>query len=563
MQKQTNQFDAIVVGSGMSGGWAAKELSEKGLKTLILERGRKVEHIKDYPEANKAPWDYEYRGRVTEETRKEYPIQSKKYSFDESTKDFFASDAENPYTTPDDPEKEVWYYRGFQTGGKSLLWARQSYRFSDIDFEANLKDGHGVDWPIRYKDMAPWYSYVEKFAGISGEALELPQLPDSEFLPPMEMNAVEKHFRQAIKDKLDRVMTIGRTTNLSVRHNGRGPCQYRNQCDRGCPYGAYFTSVSTTIPAALATGNATIKNHAIVHSVIYDKETGKATGVRVMDAETMETTEYFAKVIFLCAGALSTTRIMLMSTSDEFPDGIANTSGALGHYLMDHHSYGFSAEVDGFADKYYNGHRPTGIYIPRFQNLNGQENDFVRGYGYQGGASRLGWSRGNGMKGFGADFKDELLKPGPWRMGIGAFGEILPYYDNHAKLDDTVVDKWGMPVLHISGGVKENERKMQKHMAESATEMFEAAGFKNIRIGNPNSYRLGHKSHEMGTARMGRDPKTSVLNKWNQAHDVPNLFVTDGAAMASAACQNPSLTYMAMSARAADYAVSQLKRGEL
>ncbi len=557
MKKQTQFFDAIVIGSGMSGGWAAKELTENGLKTLVLERGRQVEHIKDYPTTNMAPWEFQFRKRLTKETKEEYPIQRKKYAFNEATKHFFASDKKHPYTSPKD--KEFLLYRSFNAGGKSLIWARQTYRMSDIDFEANLKDGHGTDWPVRYKDIAPWYDYVEKYIGVSGQKEGLKQLPDGQFLPPMEMNCVEKHFKGQIKENLDIDMTIGRTTNLTVKHNNRGPCQNRNLCETGCPFSGYFSSVSVTLPAAQATGNMTFKANAIVHSIIYDEQQRKATGVRVIDAETKTTTEYFAPVIFLCASALSSTRIMLNSKSESFPDGIANSSGVLGHYVMDHFGYGFSASVEGFENGYYNAHRPNGIYIPRFQNIDRKDLDFVRGFGFQGAAGREGWSRGTNLSGFGADFKSEMSRPGPWEFGLSSFGECLPYYDNQAKLDPEVKDEWDMPVLHISGEIKENEKIILKKMAESATEMFESAGYKDIQIGNPDSYKLGHKSHEMGTARMGKDPKTSVLNKWNQCHDVPNLFVTDGSFMASAACQNPSLSYMAFTARAVDYAVESLK----
>ena len=556
-----HQFDAIVIGSGITGGWAAKELTEKGLRTLVLERGRKVEHIKDYPTANSAPWEFEFRGRITPETRKEYPVQSNKYNFSEATKMFFASDRENPYTHPDD--KPYRLYRSFQSGGKGIIWGRQTYRWSDIDFEANAKDGYGVDWPVRYRDIAPWYDYVEKYVGISGRKEGFRQLPDGQFLPPMEMNCVEQHFEKAVKTQLNRGVTIGRVTNLTVRHNNRGPCLYRNLCERGCPYGAYFNSITSTLPDAEATGNLTFKPFSIVHSINYDRATGRATGVNVIDANTRETTEYSARVIFLCASALSSTRIMLNSTSSEFPDGIANSSGVLGHYLMDHFGYGYAADVDGFEDGYYNGHRPNGIYIPRFMNIDTREKDFIRGFGFQGRAYREGWYRGNSSPDFGGDFKDEMIKPGPWRMSLGSFGETLPYYDNHVRLNEDVKDAWGMPVLHITAELRENELAMVKKMAESANEMLEAAGFKNIQLGGMDQYVPGHKSHEMGTARMGRDPQTSVLNKWNQCHDVKNLFVTDGSFMASAACQNPSLTYMAFTARAADYAVKQMNEGVL
>lgn len=561
-QKQTAYFDAIVIGSGMSGGWAAKELTEAGLKTLVLERGRHIDPVKDYPTTNMAPWEFEFRKGLTKETRAEYPIQKLKYSFSEATKQFFASDKKHPYTTPSD--KPFRLYRGFQSGGKSMLWARQSYRLSDIDFGANAKDGHGVDWPLRYKDIAPWYDYVEQYIGVSGKNEGLKQLPDGKFLPPMELNCVEEDFRDSIIEQFsNRTLTIGRTSNLTIRHNNRGPCQYRNMCDTGCPYSAYFNSVSVTLPAAQATGNMTFKPYAIVHSIIYDEKERRVSGVRVIDAQTKETSEYFAKVVFLCASALSSTRIMLNSKSENFPDGIANSSGTLGHYLMDHFGYGFSARVEGYKNGYYNGHRPNGFYIPRFQNIDDSHPDFVRGYGYQGSAYRQDWSRGSSIDGFGGDFKDEMSKPGPWRIGMGSFGECLPYYDNFVSLNNEIKDEWDMPVLHISGELKDNEQVIIKKMAESAVEMFEAAGFSDIQVGNPDSYVFGHKSHEMGTARMGKDPKTSVLNQWNQCHDVHNLFVTDGSFMASSACQNPSLSYMAFTARAVNYVVEAMKKGSL
>ena len=562
MKQPSNTFDAIVIGSGMSGGWAAKELTEKRLKTLVLERGRPVEHIKDYPTTNMAPWEFEFRKEPSKATREEYPIQKEVYAFNESTKHFFASDKKHPYTTPED--KPFNWFKGFHTGGKSITWWRQSYRFSEIDFESNARDGYGVDWPVRYTDIAPWYDYVEKYIGVSGKKEGLRQLPDGEFLPPMEFNCVEEHFRDSIRENFDgRVMTIGRCAHLTVRHNGRGPCQYRHMCETGCPFSGYFSSVSVTLPAAQATGNMTFRPHSIVHSIIFDKTSRRASGVRVIDAQTKETTEYFARVIFLCASTLPTTQIMLNSTSESFPDGIGNSSGMLGHHLMDHFGVGLTATVEGFENGYYNGHRPNGIYIPRFQNIDEPHPDFVRGFGYQGGAQRRGWERGLNQKGIGAEFKENLLKPGPWEMGIEGYGECLPYYDNKVELHPELKDEWGIPLLHISCELKENEKKMMRSMLEMGTEMLETAGYKEITPGNPDDWVFGNGIHEMGTARMGQDPKTSVLNKWNACHDVPNLFVTDGSFMTSAGCQNPSLTYMAFTARATNYAVEQMKKNSL
>lgn len=559
MKVRENEFDAIVVGSGISGGWAAKELCEKGLKTLVLERGRDVKHIQDYPTMNKAPWEFKHRGKETTEIEEEYYVQKKTYAFDEGSKHFFVNDKENPYTTPKD--KEFRWHRGYHVGGRSLTWGRQSYRLSPMDFEANAKDGVAVDWPIRYEDLAPWYDYVEQFVGISGQNEGLEQLPDGKFQPPMDMYCVEKKVKGAIeKNWSDRMMTIGRTANLTEAKHNRATCQYRNLCSRGCPYGGYFSSNSSTLPAAAETGNLTLKPNSIVESVIYDEKSGKASGVRIIDAETSETKEYFAKVIFLCASTLGSTWIMLNSKSNRFPNGLGNSSDTLGKYLMDHHFMVSSrAEFEGFEDKYHYGFRPNGIYVPRFRNLNKKHPDFIRGYGMQGGANRAGWGYGNRKLGFGAKYKDELMKPGPWEMNLLAFGECLPYEDNMVTLNSNVTDKWGLPTLHISCEFKDNEYAMRKDMAETTYEMLEAAGGKNIMSYDKDDVP-GFGIHEMGTARMGRDPKTSILNGYNQMHDVPNVFVTDGSAMTSSACQNPSLTYMALTARAVAYAVTQLKK---
>jgi choline dehydrogenase-like flavoprotein len=556
-----NVFDAIVVGSGISGGWAAKELTEKGLKVLMLERGRDVKHVKDYVNANKAPWEYPHRGGRTQEMIKDYPVLKRDYPLNETNLDFWVNEKECPYTEV----KRFDWFRGYQVGGRSLMWGRQSYRLSDLDFEANAKDGIAVDWPIRYKDLAPWYDHVERFAGISGNRDGIPQLPDGQFLPPMDMNCVEKDVAARIKAhyKGARLMTIGRTANLTVAHKGRTQCQYRNKCWLGCPFGAYFSTQSSTLPAAEATGNLTLRPFSIVKEIIYDKETKKAKGVVVIDAETNKTYEYFAKIVFLNASAFNSSWVLMNSATDIWPDGLGSSSGELGHNVMDHHlRAGASGVVEGYDDKYYFGRRANGVYIPRFRNINGDKRDYLRGFGYQGAASRQGWSRNVAELGIGADLKEALSEPGQWTMGIGGFGETLPYHENRIFLDKTVKDKWGLPVLSIDAEIKENEKKMRKDMVADAEEMLTAAGVKNVK-GNDGDYGLGMGIHEMGTARMGRDAKTSVLNEHNQVWDCKNVFVTDGACMTSAACQNPSLTYMALTARAADFAVSEMKKGNI
>jgi len=559
------EYDAIVVGSGISGGWAAKELTEKGLKTLVLERGRNVEHGKDYTTEHEPNWDAKFRGQGNRKLfEEEYPMQLRSNVINEFNYHFFVNDKTYPYQT--DEEDPFLWVRGYQVGGRSLTWGRQTYRWSDLDFEANTKEGIGVDWPIRYKDIESWYDYVEEHAGISGQAEGLPQLPDGKFLPPMDMNCVEKDVKKKIESSFEyRHMTIGRCAVLTQPHKGRGPCHYCGPCSRGCSVGAYFSSQSSTLPAARKTGNLTLRPNSIVHSVIYDKDTNRAKGVRVIDRLTKETKEFYGKVVFMCASTLGSTQILLNSKSDAFPNGIANSSGVLGHYLMDHHfRVGASGIFEGYEDRYYYGNRPNGIYIPRFRNINEatRQKDFLRGYGFQGGASRPSWGRGRNMDGFGEEFKKKLRDPGPWRFGITAFGEILPNKDNHAKLSADKKDEWGIPQLEIHAHIRENEKKMRKDMAKTAVEMIEAAGGKKVQP-YESEYLMGEGIHEMGTARMGRDPKTSVLNKHNQAHDVPNLFVTDGSCMASTACQNPSITYMALTARAADYAVNELKKGNI
>ncbi|MXV15087.1 GMC oxidoreductase [Hufsiella ginkgonis] len=553
-----NTYDAIVVGSGISGGWAAKELTEKGLKVLLLERGRNIEHVKGYDTALKAPWEFKHRGRLTQEQVLSHPVQVRDYPYSEFNASYWVNDKECPYTEV----KRFDWYRGFHVGGKSLMWGRQSYRLSDLDFEANVKDGIAIDWPIRYKDIAPWYSYAEKFAGISGQREGIPNLPDGEFLPPMDMNCVEKDVKKRIEAhyKNNRRMTIGRVANLTQPHNGRGNCQYRNLCSRGCPFGAYFSTQSATLPAAMATGNLTMRPFSIVNAILYDKDKKRASGVRVIDAETNEVVEFHSKIIFLNGSTLGSTFVLLNSTSDTFPDGLGNSSGQLGHNLMDHHfRTGASGESEDYGDKYYYGRRANGIYIPRYRNLNGDKRDYIRGFGYQGSASRSGWARGVAEMAFGADFKEEVSAPGPWSMGLGGFGETLPYFENKVTLDRSQKDKWGQPVISIDCEFKDNERKMRVDMMNDAAEMLEVAGMKNITTFDKGCFP-GMAIHEMGTARMGNDPKTSVLNKWNQMHDVKNVFITDGSCMTSAACQNPSLTYMALTARACDYAVSELKK---
>ncbi len=559
--KKDNTYDAIVVGSGISGGWAAKELCENGLKTLVLERGKNVRHIVDYPTMYKAPWELPYADELTREQIKNYPVQKRTgYTLLQSTKHWFVNDLENPYTEV----KRFDWIRGYHVGGRSLMWGRQCYRWSDLDFEGNLKDGVGVDWPIRYKDIEPWYDHVESFIGVSGSREGLPQLPDGKFQPPMEMNCLEDYVAGKINTNFnDRKMIIGRTANLTEPRPGRTKCQYRNLCIRGCPFGAYFSSNSSTIPAAVATGNMTLRPFSIVTDILYDKEKKRAKGVRILDANTMKTEEFYSRIVFVNASTIATAFILLNSTSPEFPEGFGNSSGVVGHNLMDHHSgAGAEGDFDGFEDKYYKGRRPNGIYIPRFRNVKEKRKDYIRGFGYQGGASRDNWRAGIAEMNIGKTLKNNLTHPGIWRMGMGAFGECLPYDTNRVTVNKEVQDKYGLPVPRIDCTFKENELAMRKDMVASAVEMLEAAGLKNVKpfddIGAP-----GLSIHEMGTARMGKDPKTSVLNKWNQMHDVPNVFVTDGACMASTACQNPSLTYMALTARACDYAVKEVKKGNL
>lgn len=558
--KKQNTYDAIVVGTGISGGWAAKELTENGLNTLVLERGRDVKHIEDYPTALKDPWELPYADQLTEEEAKHYKKQMRTgYTVRQSTKHWWVKDTDQPY----EEVKRFDWMRGYHVGGRSIMWGRQSYRLSPMDFEANLRDGIAVDWPIRYEDLAEWYDYVEKFAGISGQAEGLSQLPDGQFLPPMELNCVEEVLKESLAENFDRTLTIGRVANLTQHHEGRGPCMFRNLCIRGCPYGGYFSSNSATLPAASDTGNMTLRPYSIVNSIIYNEEQGKATGVRIIDAETLETEEFYADVIFLNASTMNSTLIMLNSKSDRFPNGLGNDSGELGHNVMDHHlGVGASGDIEGFEDRYYWGRRPNGFYIPRYRNLNGNNRDYIRGFGYQGSASREAWQRGVRELTIGMELKELLQEPGSWTIGVGGFGEMLPNHNNKVYLSDSETDKWGQPILVFDVEFSDNTYKMREDMKNDAAEMLEAAGAKNVNMfDDPGGPGLG--IHEMGTARMGRDPQTSVLNEWNQVHTVKNVFVTDGSCMTSAACQNPSLTYMALTARAANFAADQLKKGNL
>jgi choline dehydrogenase-like flavoprotein len=556
-----NTYDAIVIGSGISGGWAAKELCQKGLKTLLLERGRDVAHIKDYTTALQNPWDFDHRLSHTNKEKSENPVQC--VSSDAANKHFFASDTEHPYIQ----EKPFNWVRGYQVGGRSLTWGRQCYRLSDLDFEANAKDGVAVDWPIRYKDLAPWYDYVETFVGVSGTPEGLSQLPDGKYLPGMELNCIEKHLAQSIKSNYERrLLTIARVANLTRGWDGRGPCQNRNLCSRGCPFTGYFSSNGATLPAAVATGNLTMRPFSVVSEIIYDDNTKKAKGVRVIDTNTKEIIEFYARIIFLNASTIATASILLNSKSAQFPDGMGNSSGQVGHNLMDHHSCaGASGMHEAYQDQYYKGRRPCGFYVPRYRNLPGQtdKTDFKRGYALQGHGERKEWmDKSIGLDGVGTNFKEQLTTPGPWTIWMAGWGECLPYYDNKIVLDDQHKDTWGIPIVKIDFTFRDNENNMMKDIQATSADMLQKAGFKNVEM---FKYHMpgGSTIHEMGTARMGHDPKTSVLNGNNQLHDVQNVFVTDGAAMTSSACQNPSLTYMALTARACDFAVSEMKKGNL
>jgi choline dehydrogenase-like flavoprotein len=554
-----NTFDAIVVGSGISGGWAAKELTEHGLKVLMLDRGQNVEHP-NYPTATLDPWNFPHRMRLTQDDRRQQYIQQRHWSLREDNKHFYINDLDNPYTET----KRFDWVRADALGGRSLLWSRHCYRWSDLDFEANAREGVGVDWPLRYKDLAPWYDYVETFIGVSGQAEGLPQLPDGKFLPAMEMNCAEKLFKEKIELQFaDRKVTMGRVANLTTPKNNRGACQSRNLCHRGCPYGAYFCTNSSTLPAALATGNLTVQTRSLVNRILFDETRGKATGIEVLDLETNKTYEVYSRLLFLNAATLGTAFLLLHSTSSRFPNGLGNSSDQVGRNLMDHHKcMGLSATLGGLEDRYYSGRRPNGIYIPRFRNLRTKDSSFQRGYNFMGAAGRQDWQRGVMSNEIGKNLKQTVTAPGVWTIGFTGFGECLPYPENRVTLDKTTHDKWGRPTLKIDCEFKANERAMQKDMVVTIEEMLHAAGAKTLQLEARMSFP-GNANHEMGTARMGRDPRTSVVNKFNQLHDAPNVFITDGSCMTSSSCVNPSLTFMALTVRACAYAIDELKKRNL
>ena len=553
---QQHTYDAIVVGSGISGGWAAKELCEAGLKVLVIERGRMVHHP-NYPTAATPVWQLEHRNRLTTAIKRDYFIQSRHYSFQEDNYHFYNKDIDTPYI-----EKQRFdWVRGDVLGGRSLLWARMSPRWSDLDFEANAKDGWGIDWPLRYRHLAPWYSYVEKFAGISGNKDGIAHMPDGDFLPPFEMNVAEKHFKEQLEKNFDgRKVIIGRTANLTKGMHNRVQCQARNLCHRGCPFGAYFSSNSSTLPAAQATGNLTVITGAIAARVMYNEQKQKASGITIIDRDTLEERTFYARIIFINASAVATTALLLQSTSSRFPNGLGNGSDQVGRNLMDHHKgLSFSGEIEGMEDYYYYGNRPTSLIIPRFVNIGNDKKEFLRGYHYVGGASR---PRNADTGAIGIALKEALSQPGAWRISISAYGECLPYANNRIFLSKTEKDKWGLPLVETDCSFKENEIAMHKDMAANGLEMLEKTGVKNPSVSGSISYP-GNANHEMGTARMGNDPKTSVLNAFNQMHEVPNVFITDGSCMTSSSSLNPSLTYMALTARACNYAIGEMKKGNI
>ncbi|AXR08038.1 GMC oxidoreductase [Salinimonas sediminis] len=558
-----NHYDAIVVGSGISGGWAAKELTEKGLKVLMLDRGQNIKHIEDYKNAHKEAWDYPHRDLATQAMKDDYPVLSRDYPLNESTFGMWANEKDAPYVE----KKPFSWFRGYHVGGRSLLWGRQSYRLNHEDFQANAKEGIAVDWPIRYEDLESWYDYVEKFAGISGNRDGLDVLPDGQYMPGFDLNVVEKDVAARIKKafKGNRHLIIGRAANATQAQpqQGRAGCQARNKCWLGCPFGGYFSTQSSTLPAAMKTGNLTLRPYSIVSQILYDKDKKRARGVEVIDAETNQTYEFTAKIVFVNASSFNSSWLLMNSATDVWEGGLGSSSGQLGHNVMDHHfRTGASAVVEGYDDKYYYGRRPSGFYIPRFRNWGGDKRDYTRGFGYQGSASRSGWRKDIAEMGIGGDLKDAISEPGTWTIGMNAFGEMLPDHRNRIYLNKEVKDKWGLPVLEMDVKIRENEQRMRKDMQQDAIDMLEASGLKNVN-GWDAGYEPGMGIHEMGTARMGRDPKTSVLNKHNQVWDAKNVFVTDGACMTSASCVNPSLTYMALTARAAEFAVEELKKGNL
>lgn len=554
-------YDAIVIGSGMSGGWAAKELCDQGLKTLVLERGREVKHLKDYPTTTMHPWEFPLHGKLPLAVTEANPVVDRCYAFNDTTKHFFVKDTEHPYIQ----EKPFDWIRGYQTGGKSLLWARQVQRWSRFEFEAPGRDGFAVDWPIRYDDLAPWYSYVEKFAGISGNRDGLETLPDSEVMKAWEMNCVEKHIQERIKSNYkDRDVIMGRCAHLTEpqeihKQQGRGQCQARTLCERGCPFGGYFSSNSSTLPWAMKTGNMTLRPHSVVHSIIYDEKKGKASGVRVIDSETKEVFEYYARIIFVNAAALNSNLLLLNSTSSRFPNGLGNDNGLLGKFVAFHNYRGsVEATFEGYEDTYYYGRRPTQLMMPSFRNVRKQEEDFMRGYMSFYGAYRM-TSRTDAI---GAQLKSTLAKPGTWAVTMAMQGETVPIESNHVRLSTDQKDAWGIPQLITSVEHTDNDVKVMNDFLVQAQEMLDKAGCKNI-VPHDSDQAPGLDIHEMGGVRMGRDPKTSLLNKWNQFHTCKNVFVTDGACMTSVGNQNPSLTFMALTARAANYAVEEAKSGKL
>jgi choline dehydrogenase-like flavoprotein len=559
--KEEHTYDAIVVGSGISGGWAAKELCDRGVKTLLLERGKDVKHIRDYPTATKNPWDFAHRNTIPREIKEANPIASKCYAFDEAAQQFFVKDSEHPYVQ----EKPFDWIRGYQVGGKSLMWGRETQRWSRFDFEGPARDGYAVDWPIRYEDLAPWYSHVEIFAGICGNRDGVETLPDGEFLPPWELNCVEKHLQSKIKEHYaDRHLLAGRCAHLTKPaaihlQQGRGQCQARDLCPRGCPYGGYFSSNSSTLPWAEKTGHLTMKTNSVVHSIIYDETKQRATGVRVIDAVSKKATEYFARMIFINAACLNTNLILLNSTSNRFPNGFGNDSGMLGKFVAFQNYRGLvTANMEGFEDGYYYGRRPMQCIMPNFRNIHKQETDFLRGYVVFSGASRGGWQGEPAPESIGADYKESMCEAKGWNIYMSMQGETLPKETNHVRLDAQKKDAWGIPQLVTSVGYDENDEKQIKDFLIQCSEMLDKAGCKNIQQ-TDTRWNPGLDIHEMGGVRMGKDPKTSLLNKWNQFHSCKNVIVSDGACMTSTGTQNPSLTFMAITARAVDKAVAENK----